>query len=144
MSADTAASMLADLIGAAGFAHVLAPAANPANAANREHRRGLVGDSSGCEGLRIAANAGRDSQEFASVRKGVNGPETQHSRGFSQDSQNSQRVGGVKASEGGGGWVVVCDQCVLVATSCETGFGQRFSQHRFSRVALVIGHRCLR
>ena len=97
MSGDTAAAMLADLIGAAGFADLLAPAANPANAANREHRRGLAGGSSRCEGLRIAANAGRDSQEFASVRRGTDGPEAQHSLGFSQDSQNSQGVGCITA-----------------------------------------------
>lgn len=90
MIGKTASTMLADLIGAAGFAHVLAPAAKAANPAIREHRRGASSDATACEGLRKPANAGPDSQEFASHRSLPDGLQSEQIRGPSQNSQDSQ------------------------------------------------------
>lgn len=97
MSAGTIAALLADLIAPEGPSLAPVPPANAANSANREHPCGPLADSVPCESLRTPANsgnaepgAGQDSQAFATVRRGQNGPQSEQRGGLSQDSQLSQ------------------------------------------------------
>ena len=90
MSAGTVAELWADLIGEPAKCWSAPTPANPANSANREHSCGLPADFVPANRLRISANAGADSQEFAAIRNMENGPRGQQPCGFSQNSQDSQ------------------------------------------------------
>lgn len=95
MSAGTVADMLADLLGP-----VADPEDTPAKAANRanpKHPCGATADSEPANALRILANprpqateTGPDSQTFAEIRNPDSPPQSEHWRGLSQDSQDSQ------------------------------------------------------
>lgn len=104
MSADTAADLLADLIGAAAWSSPTP--AKAANSAKSEQARGPVPCFDPCEALRIAAKTepavsddAPDSQTFAGIRKSQNAAQSELGRGLSQDSQDSQGVTGTKHSQ---------------------------------------------
>lgn len=106
MKADLLDELLADLIGDAPMVCPAGTAAKAANPANRKDWRGLAADLQPCEGLRKPANdcdtgalAGGDSQEFATLRKQADGPQSEEIRGSSQNSQDSQGVANPKQSQ---------------------------------------------
>lgn len=73
--------------------HTPAKAANPAN---RQHSCGLLADAAPANVLRILANPtlppDPDSQEFAALRNSATTPQSEETRGDSQNSQDSQGV----------------------------------------------------
>lgn len=102
----TVAVMLEDLMrgfvaGAAEEASRAIPA-KAAKVANRERGRGFSGDADACEALRIGAKpepAAVDSQAFAAIRSPGHSLESEHGRGLSQDSQDSQGPAAVILSD---------------------------------------------
>lgn len=93
----TVAAMLADLIGPAESRLSGGTPAKAANPAKNRTSISFPGDSGVCEGLRKVANSQPPSQKFAALRRGANRPESEHSCGSSQDSQDSQGVPGTIA-----------------------------------------------
>lgn len=73
-----------------------APPAKAANPANREHSCGSQADSAPANPLRILANLtpppDADSQEIATLRNSAITPQSEETRGDSQNSQESQGV----------------------------------------------------
>lgn len=97
MSAALLDELLADYVGHGRNAHAAPTPAKAAKAANRQRPCGLARGPEVCEALRISANgaasqvaAGQDSQNFAAVRKPLSSPQSEETRGSSQDSQDSQ------------------------------------------------------
>lgn len=111
------APSVVDLVGS-WLADILTPGTTPANAtkaANREDSCGSAADATACERLRISANPVRapaaddaHSQTFAGIRKPENGQQSEHWRGFSQDSQDSQ---GLPRT------ILTCSDCAIGQTA---------------------------
>lgn len=108
MSDELLSDLLAGFLTPAADALSDATPAKAANSANREHPCGSAGGFAVCEGLRISAKTEQqaaqdppDSQKFASIRRLQNTVQSEHSCGFSQDSQDSQGSPATTHSQGG-------------------------------------------